>query len=503
MNSSLRYYFRFFCASLWISSITLILFAQPKTLTILHTNDMHAGFLPHDAFWIKGKPKPLIGGFNELSFAIDSIRRVKPATLVLDAGDVMTGNPITEYPYAGVSGGVLFAMMNQIGYDAWTPGNHDFDYTPENLRKLTSIANFPTVSANVLDTLNNFPVNNKEYIVIEKNGMKIGIIGAMSSEFYELVSKNSTVGIKILPPIETVKRLAEQLKSQTDLLIALTHEGVDYDSILAENVPQLNVIVGGHSHTKLIKPKIVNDVIIVQTGFHCENLGILDMTVENHRIVSYNGSLLPLWYNSARKSTPLSIFIDSMKNEIDRDYAVVLAELKNDWINNHSENAMGNFIADAHREAAGADVGFMNTAGIRKNMSAGPITKRDLFEILPFRNILMKFKLTGKHIKSIVEYYIDGHPNIQTSGITCEWRHKLNGSIEFKTFLVNGKPLDENKVYIGAASDYLLGEAKKYLGIEVPDMTSTNLTVFSIVENKLMRMKEIQSGIGYRIHRME
>jgi len=145
----------------------------------------------------------------------------------------------------------------------------------------------------------------------------------------------------------------------------------------------------------------------------------------------------------------------------------------------------------------------MNTAGIRNNKSAGPITKRDLFEILPFRNILMKFELTGKQIRSIVEYYIDGHPNIQTSGINCEWRHKLDGSIEFKTFLVNGKQLDENKVYIGAASDYVLGEAIKYLGIEIPNITSTNLTVFSVVENKLIRMKEIQSGIGYRIHRME
>jgi len=464
---------------------------------------MHANFLPHEAFWIKEKPKPLIGGFNELSFAIDSLRRVKPATLMLDAGDVMTGNPITEYSYAGANGGVLFAMMNRIGYDAWTPGNHDFDYTPENLCKLTSIANFPTISANILDTLNNFPVNNKEYIVIEKNSMKIGIIGAMSNEFYDLVSKNSSKGIKILPLVETVKRLAEQLKPQTDLLIALTHEGVDYDSILAANVPELNVIVGGHSHTKLIKPKIVNDVIIVQTGFHCENLGILDITVENHRIVSYNGSLLPLWYNSARKSTPLSVFIDSIKNEIDRDYAVELAELKNDWINSRSENAMGNFITDAQREAAGADVGFMNTAGIRNNISAGPITKRDLFEILPFRNILMKFELTGKQIRSIVEYYIDGHPNIQTSGIYCEWRHKLDGTIEFKTFLVDNKPLDENKVYIGAANDYVLGEAKKYLGIEIPDMTSTNLTVFSVVENKLIQMKEIQSYVEHRIHHIE
>ena len=143
-------------------------------------------FIPHEAFWVKENPKPLVGGFNELSFVVDSVRRVKSATLLLDAGDVMTGNPITEYTYAGAEGGALFEMMNRIGYDLWTPGNNDFDISSANLRKLTVIAKFPTVSANILDTLNHFPVNNKEYVVIEKNGLKIGVIGIMSDDFYIL-----------------------------------------------------------------------------------------------------------------------------------------------------------------------------------------------------------------------------------------------------------------------------------------------------------------------------
>jgi len=503
MNSSLRYYLRFFCVNLWIGLISTILFAQPKTITILYTNDIHASFLPHEVFWIKEKPKPLIGGFNELSFAVDSIRRVKPVTLMLDAGDVMTGNPITEYSYAGAKGGNLFAMMNYIGYDAWTPGNHEFDFSPENLRKLASIANFPAVSANILDTLDNFPVNNKEYVVIEKNGLKIGIIGVMSSEFYSLVGKNSSKGIKILPPVETVKRLAEQLQSKTDLLIALTHQGVGYDSILAVNVPELDIIVGGHSHTKLIQPKIVSGVIIVQTGSHCENLGILDITIENRHVVRHNASLLPLWYNSAREATPLSMFIDSMKNEIDRDYGEVIGILKNDWIRSSGESGIGNFIADAQQEAAGADIGFMNSSGIRKDLSAGPVTKRDLFEILPFHNMLVKFELTGKQIRSIVEHYINKHSRIQTSGIKCEWRKNLDGSIEFLTFLINSKPLDENRVYIGAASDFMIGEAMEYFGLDIHNATSTNLTVFFAVENKLITLKEIRSGIENRIKRVE
>jgi 2',3'-cyclic-nucleotide 2'-phosphodiesterase (5'-nucleotidase family) len=265
------------------------------------------------------------------------------------------------------------------------------------------------------------------------------------------------------------------------------------------NVKGLNVIVGGHSHTRLRHPKIVNGVVIVQTGSNCENLGILNLVMENHRIIQYNGELLPLWYNSARETTQLSWFIDSIKNIIDNDYFKIIAVLKTDWIRSRGESGIGNFIADAQREAACADVGFMNSSGIRKDMSAGPMTKRDLFEILPFRNSLMKFELTGKQIRSIIEFYINEHPHIQTSGIECEWRRKLDGSIIFVTFFINGKPLDENKVYIGAANDYMMGESNKYLGIEMPKLTSVNVTMFAVVENKLLETKEVSSVVEHRI----
>ena len=85
----------------------LPILSQPKQITILHTNDMHASFLPHEAYWVKTTPKPLVGGFNELAFAIDSVRKTKTASLLLDAGDLMTGNPSTDRVYKGAEGGAL------------------------------------------------------------------------------------------------------------------------------------------------------------------------------------------------------------------------------------------------------------------------------------------------------------------------------------------------------------------------------------------------------------
>lgn len=484
--------------------VPLIALPRPKSITILHTNDMHASFIPFEAVWVKQNPKPSVGGFNELSFVIDSLRHVRPVTLLLDAGDVMTGNPITEYIYKGAEGGALFEMMNRMGYEAWELGNHDFDISQENLRKLSGIAAFPTLCANVVDTLNRFPVNNKEYVIIEKDGLKIGVIGIMSKDFYTLLNQNSSAGIKILPPVETAKRLAELLSPKTDLLIALTHEGVEDDSILAMNVKGLDVIVGGHSHTRLRHPKKVNGVLIVQTGSNCENLGVLDLKVERHHIISYDGNLIQLWYNSARPKTDLSRFIDSIKTKIDKDYAEIIGTLKTDWIRGRNgESGIGDFIADAQREAAGADVAFMNDHGIRKDMAAGPITKRDLFEILPFRNLLTKFELTGRQIRNIIEYYINTDAPIQTSGILCEWRRNDQGGIAFSKFLVNGKTLVDSVKYVGAASDYIMGEAQKYLGIEVSKLINLNRTVYAVVEKKIRALKEISSIVEHRIRRIQ
>jgi len=266
------------------------------------------------------------------------------------------------------------------------------------------------------------------------------------------------------------------------------------------NIHGLNVVVGGHSHTRLKHPTVVNNVIIVQAGSNCENVGILDLTIEHQRVVEHKGELLPLWYNSTRGTTPLSLFIDSLKDKIDSDYAEVIGILKTDWIrNNRGESGIGDFIADAQREAAGADFGFMNNQGIRKDILAGPITKRDLFEILPFRNILAKFEITGKQIREIVRFELEKGPAIQTSGVRCEWRRGPGGEIEFISFLINGKSLEEDKLYSGAASDYLLGEAPKYFGFEILKITFLDKTVRAVVEDKIRTMKEISSVIEHRI----
>lgn len=473
--------------------------SQQHSLTILHTNDMHASFVPHDAFWVKGTPKPLVGGFKELEFTIDSMRKTDHDILLLDAGDVMTGNPIADLEFDGAQGGALFAMMNMIGYDAWCLGNHDFDISQANLRRLTAIAKFPTLSANVVDTLGKYPVNNEPYTMVEKDGLRIGIIGVMSQDLYHLVNQNSLVGIKVLDPVATTQHWIDELTPKTDLLIALTHEGVDEDSVLASRVAGLNIIVGGHSHTRLRHPKVVNGVIIVQTGSNCENLGVLDVTVENRSVVTHDGQLIQLWYHNDRPVSRLSAFVDSVQQVIDKDYNVVLATLKSDWRRSNGESGIGDFVVDAQRAAAHADVAFMNNSGIRADVSAGPLTKKDLFEVMPFRNILTTFQLSGKQLKDVVLHCLKEREGVSFSGITCTWKRSGTHEPEIVSMTVDGKPLDGDRMYSCAASDYFVGEARRYIGVEITQPIYLQQTVFSALESAARKAGEIDSKAEHRI----
>jgi 2',3'-cyclic-nucleotide 2'-phosphodiesterase (5'-nucleotidase family) len=290
------------------------------------------------------------------------------------------------------------------------------------------------------------------------------------------------------------------LRAKTDLIIALTHQGADEDSILATHINGVDVIVGGHSHTRLRTPKVVNDVIIVQAGSNTENLGILDLTVQGQRVVSHSGRLLPLWASSTRPVTRLGKFVDSLDAVIEREYNVVLGMLEGPWTRSHSgESAVGSYVTEAQRRAVAAEVGFMNIHGIRRDIPAGPITKKLLAEMLPFRNIMTTFQLTGTQLQDVLRYYVTKKPAILIAGINGECTMQVDGNVEFRKITVQGKPLVADRSYICTASDYFMGEAKRYLGFEVQPVIYLHQTLFETVEKAIREDKIIVPHVKDRL----
>ena len=254
-----------------------------KKITILHTNDVHSHIDPFP----KNDPlNPSGGGVIARANLINQVKKDNPHTLVLDAGDVFQGTP-----YFNFFGGELeLKLMSKMGYNASTLGNHEFDNGMEKLSKVLKHANFSFLNSNY--TLKNTPLENKikSHEIFKINGIKIGVFG-LGIELEGLVEKKLYKGIKYLNPIEISKDISDDLKynHNCDLIICLSHLGFSYskdknimcDLILAKQTKNIDLIIGGHTHTFLDEPvKVKNlenkDVIINQVGCFGINLGKID-----------------------------------------------------------------------------------------------------------------------------------------------------------------------------------------------------------------------------------
>ena len=272
-----------------VSSFGLWSCTKPETkkITILHTNDVHSQIDPLPANHYK---YPGLGGFARRATLIEQIRKENPNTILLDAGDIFQGTPYFNY----YGGELEFKLMSKLGYDLATIGNHDFDNGIEGLYGQLPNANFEFVSANydfkntVLDGYV------KPYKVVVKDEVKIGVFG-LGVELQGLVNQNLYKETKYLNPIEIAEETVRVLKEyeQCDIIICLSHIGYSYDNpnkvcdlTLARKTKDIDLIIGGHTHTLLPKPELVdnavgNKVLINQCGKSGVFMGQIDFYLDS------------------------------------------------------------------------------------------------------------------------------------------------------------------------------------------------------------------------------
>ena len=262
-------------------------------LTILSTNDVHSRI---DPFPQDDKRYPGMAGFARRAAMIDEIKKESDNVLILDAGDIFQGTP-----YFNMFGGKLeFELMSEIGYDAATMGNHDFDNGLEGFEKQLQFAKFPFVCSNYDFSKTILKDKTAPYIILNKGPLKIGIIG-VGIELSGLVSKKNYKDTVYLDPIIQANKYAKVLKQKKcDLVICISHLGFDYDGekisdkMLAANSKNIDYIVGGHTHTFMDSPaEVLNidneKVIISQSGWGGINLGKIDFffAEKNSRKISF------------------------------------------------------------------------------------------------------------------------------------------------------------------------------------------------------------------------
>lgn len=268
--------------------------AHTTSLTILHTNDQHSRL---DPFPMDGSRNAGRGGIARRMTLIQQIRREQPNTLLFDAGDIFQGTPYFNL----YKGEPEILAMNRLGYDACTIGNHDFDAGIDNMRDQFGKASFPFLIANYNFKNTVMDGRTQPYKIFKKEGIRVGVFG-LGIQPEGLIPANLYKEMVYVDPVETSAIIARKLRSeeQCDYVICLSHLGYKYqdatvsDQVLAAKSQDIDLIIGGHTHTFLDAPVSVPNangkpVVINQVGFGGINLGRIDLTFERGKATSVNG----------------------------------------------------------------------------------------------------------------------------------------------------------------------------------------------------------------------
>lgn len=479
-----------------INSILMILMlvsliVANDEVVILHWNDIHSHNIPWKP--VSHNPeKHFVGGYAYLDAYLDSLLIVYPKALKINAGDDFQGTPVSSIS----KGRSQIEILNVVNPDFFTIGNHEFDYSWENFAKLIPEAKFDIYGANILDVETNEPLL-KEYKIYDFNGKKIAILGVTSDDLPGLTLSENLKGVKIVGQVEKVKELVEELKEKNiHLIIAVTHIGFDEDKKLAKAVPELDLIVGGHSHTYLDEAVVIGNVHIVQAASYGRYIGEFKFSCDETKITDFDYKLIEIVSENISPSEDVKKVVDKFENKVAKEMDIVIGVLKNDWIRGGTESNLGNWLTDVMKKKTRSDIAFTNNGGIRKDLAAGDIKVRDIWEITPFGNTFVTFTIDGKQLLNMVEYMVENNRLMPQSGLKITIKRDENKLLKV---LVNGEKIDPNKKYSVVTNNYVFDHTKGYFGFVPNNNIKTGLVDRDVFLDAVREQKIIDSKIEGRI----
>jgi len=461
--------------------------ADPVTIRILHLNDFHGFAEPYTPYGAAGQA----GGIAWLAASADRLRREKP-TLFLAAGDMIQGNN-----WANLSRGESsLELMNLLGLDAMVVGNHEFDFGQEVLKKRVAQARFPVLAANVEGV-----PSLKPFIIRRINGVRVALVGIVTEDTPVSTHPRNVVGLRFSSPAETLKRLIPELRRQADLIVVVSHIGYAEDRRLAEQVPGIDVIVGGHSHTRVDRPARVGDTFIVQAWEHGKVLGVLDLTVDTGRLLSATGRLEEIGPRRGEPDPAVTALVEKYRKQVDAVLTgrVAETEIALDGENvRRGETNLGDLVADIMRSVSGADAALINGGGVRASIGQGTILVKDVYTALPFDNYIVAVRLSGCRIREALEH---GVARVETgagafpqvSGIVFSYDASAPAGSRVREVWIDGKPLQSDREYSVATNDFLAAGGDGYTVFGDAIRASRD---FSVVGGMLKGEKLVYSDSG-------
>lgn len=432
---------------------------------------------------------------QEAAIGIDKISKVvnlsiskNKNTFWLDAGDFTHGTPRMQFG----SLDLLINTLNSTHLNTIVTGNHDYNVSVDNLKKLSKLLNATIISANTVDRETGALVllpymvydvdlsqNDYEDISGDSNdslldNIRLGIFGLSTPETAQKTNPENVKDIEFKDPVIVARNMVSMLRTTCHVIIALTHLGLDESSDitskrLAEEVDGIDLIVDGHSHTELPTGLTINDTLIVQTGAHGKFLGKVTLSVENKQLQEIRAELLDEDQVDDIIKKP-DIFLEKKLGVIDeltnRALNHIVASIDRDLPGKREvvrckEAELGNLVADAIRWKTGTDIAFINGGNLRTGLVKGPLTIKDLVSMNPFGNTIQSVRISGKILRQVLEHSVFSVPAafggfLHPSGLTFTLNPSAPIGERVSDIFVGDKPLENEEEYTLSTADFLL-----------------------------------------------
>jgi len=487
--------FRYILSLLIIISFSSIALSKelPQKIYLFYTNDLRGGIEEQKATYMNPNFPPILGGGAAAQGILKKYRAKAQQdgdmVLLLDAGNIFSGSNLIGSESKGQA---VIDYMNMVGYDAMTLGNDDFSAGEEAVTNIAKKANFPVLATNLFNKkTKNHPEAIKSYSIIEKGGLKIGLFGIVSKSAEQADEPENVDGVYFASEIIAAKKAVAVLqKENVDLIIALIHLGLPYDAQeeyevlkeseqqdiaknsyvttmeFARNVSGIDILISGGFNRGYQQPweDPVNHTLCFQNYASGGNLGLAVLHIHKemkklsgYSLPSENEGLLLLSEDEFWPDTKMADSIAKLNAQHSTGFDEVLGVTLNTISrSSQGESPMANLMCDAMKTAVETDFVFNNFSGMRRDLSIGPITGRDLAGVFPFGNEIVVITISGGLLKELMETSVVGSfSGLAISGGQVIYANEKPDGEKIISLLVDGQPIENDKMYKIATTSYL------------------------------------------------
>ena len=443
---------------------------KTKKFTILHSNDMHGDFLAE----VREGDGHLIGGLALLSGYLNKVRKEEENVIYVIAGDMVQGSLI-DSEYKGVS---TIEIMNFLSPDVVTLGNHELDYGLPHLLFLEKMANFPIVNANLYIKQYGKRLM-RPYLIMTVAGYNILFIGVTTEKVMDTLAGDQLIGtfVSIEDAAAEIGKICNAYKhDDIDLTVAVTHIGFESDVELAEMLNPdwgVDMILGGHSHTILEQPAVVNNILIAQAGVGTDQIGRFDIVVEDatNSIISWKWELVPINNTTSEEDLSLKKFIHEYKKKVDAKYNSIITRFSDKLLHpeREKETTLGNMIADVLADTSETEIILIGSGSIRGSELGPVVTLGDLKACYPYNDSLTRYCINGENLKRVFSHIMRTE-NRNGEGECFQVNSRVKAvysDIESKLLSLNvdGLPVADDERYTITLQGYHFNNSKANLNI--------------------------------------